>query len=87
MIDASRLIGSHDVLFVTLDTLRYDVAAQLYAAGRTPQLAGVLPPGGWEKRIVPAAVSRTSRTRGRTCPRKVADRKHPPELTPFIQHN
>jgi len=53
MLDISRLINTHDVLFVTLDTLRYDVAAQLYAAGRTPQLAGVLPPSGWEKRHTP----------------------------------
>jgi hypothetical protein len=53
MLDVSRLIGTHDVLFVTLDTLRYGVAAELYAAGRTPHLAAVLPPGGWEKRHTP----------------------------------
>jgi hypothetical protein len=29
------------------------VAAQLHAAGRTPHLAAVLPPGGWEKRHSP----------------------------------
>jgi hypothetical protein len=53
MLDVSQLIGSHDLLFVTLDTLRYDVAAQLYTAGRIPHLASVLPPGGWEKRHSP----------------------------------
>ena len=53
MLNARRMVGTHDVLFVTLDTLRYDVAARLYAAGRTPNLSAVLPPGGWEKRHTP----------------------------------
>jgi Sulfatase len=50
-----ELIGTHDVLMVTLDTLRYDVAAELAAAGRTPHLAAVLPGGGWERRHSPAS--------------------------------
>ncbi|GAA2703071.1 STM4013/SEN3800 family hydrolase [Actinoplanes palleronii] len=49
------LIGSHDILLVTIDTLRYDVAAELAAAGRTPELAGVLPGGRWERRHSPAS--------------------------------
>jgi hypothetical protein len=53
MIPAARLVGTHDVLLVTLDTLRYDVAARLHAAGRTPHLAAVLPSGGWERRHTP----------------------------------
>src|SRR4051812_9320189 len=53
MLEARRLVGTHDILFVTLDTLRYDVAAERYAAGRTPHLAAVLPAGGWEKRHSP----------------------------------
>ncbi len=28
--NASRLVGTHDVLFITLDTLRYDVASRLH---------------------------------------------------------
>ena len=47
MLEVRRLIGTHDILLVTLDTLRYDVAAERYAAGRTPHLAAVLPAGGW----------------------------------------
>lgn len=50
-----QLIGSHDLLFVTLDTLRHDVAAELAAAGRTPNLAGLLPGGQWERRHTPAS--------------------------------
>ncbi|MEV0732112.1 STM4013/SEN3800 family hydrolase [Polymorphospora sp. NPDC050346] len=49
------LVGSHDLLFVTLDTLRYDVAAELVAAGRTPALARALPGGRWQRRHSPAS--------------------------------
>ncbi|AEV83290.1 hypothetical protein ACWT_2268 [Actinoplanes sp. SE50] len=49
------LIGSHDILMVTLDTLRYDVAAELAATGRTPHLSRVLPGGRWERRQSPAS--------------------------------
>jgi hypothetical protein len=54
MIDAVHSIGSLDVLFVTLDTLRYDVARDELASGRTPNLAAVLPGGRWEQRHSPA---------------------------------
>src|SRR5215510_11867386 len=53
MRDVNHLIGTHDILFITLDTLRYDVAVRLHAEGRTPKLSAVLPPGGWEKRHTP----------------------------------
>lgn len=55
MLDARRLIGSHDVLLVTLDTLRYDVACAALTAGRTPGLAAVLPGGAWERRHSPGS--------------------------------
>lgn len=54
MLNAAALIGTRDVLFVTLDTLRYDVAARLHAAGRTPNLSAHLP-NGWEKRHTPGS--------------------------------
>lgn len=53
MIDANRLIGSHDVLFLTLDTLRYDVAVDSLHRGLTPNLAALLPDGQWEERHTP----------------------------------
>ena len=53
MIDVESLIGHHDVLFITIDTLRYDVAAKLLAEGRTPTLQSVLGPDGWEERHSP----------------------------------
>ena len=55
MIDANAAIGTHDVLFVTIDTLRYDVARDALTAGRTPNLARVLPGGAWEERHSPAS--------------------------------
>jgi arylsulfatase A-like enzyme len=51
----NRVVGTHDVVFVTLDTLRYDVAAELAAAGRTPNLVRVLPGGVWQRRHTPAS--------------------------------
>ncbi len=51
----TAVVGSHDLALITLDTLRYDVAADLAAAGRTPNLARVLPGGVWERRHTPAS--------------------------------
>jgi hypothetical protein len=55
MIDAGALIGTHDVLLMTIDTLRYDVARDAIRSGRTPNLSAVLPGGDWERRHSPAS--------------------------------
>jgi hypothetical protein len=55
MINAPALIGTHDILFITLDTLRYDVARDALAAGHTPNLAKILPSGQWEMRHSPGS--------------------------------
>lgn len=55
MINAQALIGSHDILFITLDTLRYDVAQSAIRTGRTPFLASLLPHSGWELRHTPGS--------------------------------
>ena len=52
--DMHTIVGSHDIVFITLDTLRYDVAQALYEAGELPVLGRFLPPGGWERRHSPA---------------------------------
>ncbi|CAM5718616.1 hypothetical protein SCALM49S_03925 [Streptomyces californicus] len=49
-LDMGEVVGSHDLLLVTLDTLRHDVAVELAAAGRIPHLARHLPGGVWEER-------------------------------------
>ncbi|WP_127960135.1 STM4013/SEN3800 family hydrolase [Serratia microhaemolytica] len=43
------LIGSHDILFITLDSLRFDVAQQAHDAGKTPEISRYLPVQGWQK--------------------------------------
>jgi hypothetical protein len=55
MLDAAALVGAVDVLLVTLDTLRYDVAQALHEAGRTPTLSALLGPAGWERRHSPGS--------------------------------
>jgi hypothetical protein len=53
--NAAAMIGSCDVLFVTLDTLRYDVAVETMDAGHTPFLREVIPGGQWELRHSPGS--------------------------------
>lgn len=58
--DMNQVVGTHDLLLVTLDTLRHDVAAELAAAGRLPHLARHLPGGRWEKRHAPGSFTYAS---------------------------
>jgi hypothetical protein len=53
-IDAAACLGTHNVLFLTIDTLRFDVAEAALAKGETPNLQRVLPGGVWEKRHSPS---------------------------------
>ncbi|MFE9136331.1 STM4013/SEN3800 family hydrolase [Streptomyces sp. NPDC007355] len=56
----NAIVGSHDLLLVTLDTLRYDVAVELAAEGRIPNLARHLPGGVWERRHAPGSFTYAS---------------------------
>ncbi|UED83500.1 STM4013/SEN3800 family hydrolase [Streptomyces profundus] len=49
----NEVVGRDDLLLLTLDTLRYDVARELAAEGRLPHLAAHLPGGVWEERHAP----------------------------------
>lgn len=49
-INMNEVVGTHDILFVCLDTLRYDVAIQEEENGGTPILNRY---GKWEKRHAP----------------------------------
>ncbi len=51
--NTNELIGTHDVLMITLDSLRYDVAQDALKKGMTPELEKLLPHGTWEKRHSP----------------------------------
>jgi hypothetical protein len=54
VIDADAVIRSGtSILFVTLDSLRYDVARAALHTGQTPRLARILPGGAWEERRTP----------------------------------
>lgn len=52
--DMNRIVGSHDLVWIVLDSLRYDVADAEMRAGRTPNFAGLFP-AGWEERHSPAS--------------------------------
>jgi Sulfatase len=54
MLNINRMVGTHDILFLTFDTLRYDVAHALLEQGRLPNLAQFLPQG-WEARHSPGS--------------------------------
>ena len=56
MLDARKLVAQgHDILLITLDTLRYDVAYEMAKRGETPNLCRILPGGVWEKRHSPGS--------------------------------
>lgn len=53
MINARACLGTHDILLITLDSLRYDVAVKALKDGLTPNLEKLLPETGWELRHTP----------------------------------
>ena len=55
MIGVGDFLGCRDVLFITFDTLRYDVAVQAMRAGHTPNLQKLLPGGLWQERHTPGS--------------------------------
>jgi hypothetical protein len=79
MIDVAGRIGTHDVLLMTIDTLRYDVARDAIRSGRTPNLAAVLPGGQWEERHSPASFTYAAHQAffAGFLPTPVAPGKHP----------
>ncbi|MGW1840369.1 STM4013/SEN3800 family hydrolase [Streptomyces sp. NPDC002067] len=55
MINANDLLPGHNVLMITFDSLRYDVARATLYSGRTPHLERILPDGLWEERRTTAS--------------------------------
>lgn len=51
----NEVVASSDLLFITLDTLRYDVAQAAWQAGQLPNFSAWLPDTGWEKRHSPGS--------------------------------
>lgn len=54
-VDMNDVVGRCDLVLITLDTLRYDVADAALRAGRTPHLAGLIPDGLWRHHHAPAS--------------------------------
>ncbi|PRP91254.1 hypothetical protein ENSA5_56670 [Enhygromyxa salina] len=58
MLDAAACVGTHDLVLLTLDTLRFDVAERALLEGRTPWLSALLdrtPARAWERRHTPGS--------------------------------
>lgn len=53
-VDMNAIVGNRDIVFVTLDTLRLDVAQRCFNAGETPGFRALFP-GGWEARHTPGS--------------------------------
>ena len=54
-LDMNQIVGTHDIVMITLDTLRYDVARDAFDAGETPLLAELIGSAGWELRHTPGS--------------------------------
>ena len=51
----NALIPDCDIIFITLDALRYDVSQRLFLEQKLPNFSKWLPRTGWEKRYTPAS--------------------------------
>ncbi|MEO8698575.1 MAG: STM4013/SEN3800 family hydrolase [Kofleriaceae bacterium] len=56
--DMNQIVGTHDVALIVLDALRYDVAVEELAAGRTPNLAAAITE--WDERHSPGTFTYAS---------------------------
>ncbi len=54
-VNMNEIVGSHHLLFVTFDSLRYDVAQQLFDTGETPNLQRLFDNQTWERRHTPGS--------------------------------
>lgn len=55
----AELVGTHDLVWITLDSLRFDVAQSAHERGETPNLSGAFP-HGWERRHAPGTFTLAS---------------------------
>lgn len=53
VVSGRAAVGHADIVFITLDTLRYDVAVDAMNRGLTPNLKCLIPGGCWEERHTP----------------------------------
>lgn len=48
-VNMNHIVGSHHIVLITLDSLRFDVAQEAWAKGLTPNIAKFLPDDGWQR--------------------------------------
>lgn len=58
--DMHAVIGSHDVVLLSFDTLRFDAAQRCFERGELPNLTPLLPATGWERRHAPGTFTYAS---------------------------
>jgi hypothetical protein len=51
----NEVVGRDDLMLITFDTLRYDVAQDAWRKGETPNLGRRLPTTGWQRRHSPGS--------------------------------
>jgi predicted AlkP superfamily pyrophosphatase or phosphodiesterase len=51
----NEIVAESDLVFITLDTLRYDVAQRLWEEGKLPNFSKWLSSDGWEQRHTPGS--------------------------------
>ncbi|MGL4667143.1 MAG: STM4013/SEN3800 family hydrolase [Saezia sp.] len=55
MLNMKHIVGTHDIIWIVLDTLRYDVAQQSFKEEKLGTLGQYLPASGWELGHTPAS--------------------------------
>ncbi len=53
--NVKNAIPTADLIFISLDSLRFDTAQQLFLEGKLPNFTKWLPKSGWEERYTPAS--------------------------------
>ena len=54
-INMNQIVGHHNIVFIVLDSLRYDVAQEEFKKGNLVNFSKYLPSSGWEKRYTPGS--------------------------------
>lgn len=55
MREMNKIVGDSDILWITLDTLRWDVAQDAFWKGELPNISKLMPSTGWEERHSPGS--------------------------------
>ncbi len=55
MIDMKKIVDTHDIVFITLDSLRFDVASEAFNEGATPHFFTLMSGQNWEERHSPGS--------------------------------